>query len=296
THPRWPLLWAASVPLLLGVSCGRTALPPVGDRIQALIDGYKQQQEEFSRRYSQAKSDKEKEQIAQTYPQPTQTAKALLEIVKAAPADAAIRPALHWLVDNGRGNDGKGPSPATQAKMTILEHHLDDPQISKIFFALSQDSLAPESEQILRGVSERKATPELRGRALHALANLYKNQAESVEAVRRAHADGSKRSQSPSEESQVKRWMAMDPTGLRAQADSLWEQLTTDNELGSVEISYGPRKVTLRELAERNLFELRELQAGLVAPDIEGEDLEGEPLKLSDYRGSVVVLDFWGDW
>ena len=35
---------------------------------------------------------------------------------------------------------------------------------------------------------------------------------------------------------------------------------------------------------------------GEVAPEIEGEDLDGVPFKLSDYRGKVVVLDFWGNW
>ena len=32
------------------------------------------------------------------------------------------------------------------------------------------------------------------------------------------------------------------------------------------------------------------------APEIEGNDLDGVAFKLSDYRGKVVVLDFWGDW
>jgi hypothetical protein len=36
--------------------------------------------------------------------------------------------------------------------------------------------------------------------------------------------------------------------------------------------------------------------AGNVAPDIEGTDLDGVAFKLSDYRGKVVFLDFWGDW
>lgn len=35
---------------------------------------------------------------------------------------------------------------------------------------------------------------------------------------------------------------------------------------------------------------------GNVAPDIEGEDLDGVAFKLSDYKGKVVFLDFWGDW
>lgn len=35
---------------------------------------------------------------------------------------------------------------------------------------------------------------------------------------------------------------------------------------------------------------------GNQALDIEGEDLDGKFFKLSDYRGKVVLLDFWGDW
>jgi len=43
-------------------------------------------------------------------------------------------------------------------------------------------------------------------------------------------------------------------------------------------------------------FELQHLQVGQPAPEIEGNDLDGVAFKLSDYRGKVVVLDFWGDW
>lgn len=38
------------------------------------------------------------------------------------------------------------------------------------------------------------------------------------------------------------------------------------------------------------------LEIGCVAPDIEASDLDNVVFKLSDYRGRVVVLDFWGDW
>ena len=38
------------------------------------------------------------------------------------------------------------------------------------------------------------------------------------------------------------------------------------------------------------------LKVGMEAPDIVGEDLDRVPFRLSDYRGKVVVLDFWGDW
>ncbi len=35
---------------------------------------------------------------------------------------------------------------------------------------------------------------------------------------------------------------------------------------------------------------------GQPAPEITGKDLDGTAFKLSDYRGKVVMLDFWGDW
>jgi cytochrome oxidase Cu insertion factor (SCO1/SenC/PrrC family) len=38
------------------------------------------------------------------------------------------------------------------------------------------------------------------------------------------------------------------------------------------------------------------LEVGNMAPEIDGEDIDGHRFKLSDYRGKVVVLDFWGHW
>jgi len=43
-------------------------------------------------------------------------------------------------------------------------------------------------------------------------------------------------------------------------------------------------------------FEKENLQLGMTAPDIVGEDVDGVAFKLSDYRGKVVVLDYWGFW
>ena len=56
------------------------------------------------------------------------------------------------------------------------------------------------------------------------------------------------------------------------------------------------RRGTLGEMAASELFVIQHLSVGKEAPDIVGEDLDGEEFKLSDYRGKVVMLDFWGDW
>ena len=48
--------------------------------------------------------------------------------------------------------------------------------------------------------------------------------------------------------------------------------------------------------AEGELFEQDHLQIGKTAPDFEAKDQDGKSFKLSDYRGKVVVIDFWGFW
>ena len=52
----------------------------------------------------------------------------------------------------------------------------------------------------------------------------------------------------------------------------------------------------LRMRARNFAYELTHLRIGLPAPEIEAEDLDGVAFKLSDYRGKVVLLDFWGHW
>jgi len=51
-----------------------------------------------------------------------------------------------------------------------------------------------------------------------------------------------------------------------------------------------------KQAAERDLKAFRTLRVGKEAPEISGKDLEGKEFKLSDYRGKVVLLDFWGNW
>jgi hypothetical protein len=50
------------------------------------------------------------------------------------------------------------------------------------------------------------------------------------------------------------------------------------------------------EQAGGYIFEMENLQIGMKAPDFTATDQDGKTFKLSDYRGKVVVLDFWGFW
>ena len=50
---------------------------------------------------------------------------------------------------------------------------------------------------------------------------------------------------------------------------------------------------TVAKLAEDELYIIRYLSKGRIAPDLSGADSGGRPLKLSDHKGKVIVLLFW---
>jgi len=56
------------------------------------------------------------------------------------------------------------------------------------------------------------------------------------------------------------------------------------------------KDLPLAEEAANALFDLEHLQIGSKAPEIEGEDENGKKIRLSQFKGQVVVLDFWGFW
>jgi hypothetical protein len=76
------------------------------------------------------------------------------------------------------------------------------------------------------------------------------------------------------------------------------EKLSADAEkhFALVTEKYANDDPALATRAKGELFKLRNLAIGKVVPEIEGEDTDGKRFKLSDYRGKVVVLDFWGHW
>lgn len=59
---------------------------------------------------------------------------------------------------------------------------------------------------------------------------------------------------------------------------------SADVELGTTNVA---------KLAENELYIIRFLNKGCIAPDLNGVDSAGRPLKLSDQQGKIVILLFW---
>lgn len=56
------------------------------------------------------------------------------------------------------------------------------------------------------------------------------------------------------------------------------------------------RAGTVGQAATSELYAIRHLSVGRVAPDIEGQDQDGVGFKTSDYHGKVVLLYFWSEF
>jgi cytochrome oxidase Cu insertion factor (SCO1/SenC/PrrC family) len=82
--------------------------------------------------------------------------------------------------------------------------------------------------------------------------------------------------------------MRQDDAKVIGEVEAAFERAA--EKYGDVKLSGGD---TVAERAKAELFEVRHLRVGKQAPDIEGEDQDGKRFKLSDYRGKVVLLDFW---
>jgi peroxiredoxin len=110
-----------------------------------------------------------------------------------------------------------------------------------------------------------------------------------AEAFLRSAADSSSRRTQAAARVAWARSLAVDPN-RKSEVESLLEELAA--EYSDVPSARG----SVADAAKGELFELRHLNVGQRAPEISGMDLQGEPLSLSDYRGRVVLLYFWGSW
>jgi hypothetical protein len=214
-------------------------------------------------------------------------ARRVLEFAAKHPAERKlVGDALAWVVRNAATTPE-----AVKAIDEIIRDHLNDNnlEINTLLSALCYD-MSELGERLLRAAAEKIEDKERKAQARYHLAQYFKNRADSVNLAKGLD----KKTRKQVERFRGKEyldWLATaDPPKLLKDAENLFEALARDS--GDVKIS----NRAVKELVASELFEIRSLAIGKVAPEIEGEDIDGKSFKLSDYRGKVVVLDFWGNW
>jgi thiol-disulfide isomerase/thioredoxin len=90
-----------------------------------------------------------------------------------------------------------------------------------------------------------------------------------------------------------RRLEALDAARLEGDARAFYAR--TIREFGELQ-PMGKDYAPLGEQARGRLFQMDHLSIGRPVPEAEGEDIDGRPMKLSDFRGKVVVISFWATW
>ena len=232
---------------------------PLAAAVAAITGEYGQAQNDF---YAKLEGIEDEAVISKMFEQSYPKIEPFVARVQAALAGHEAEPGaaagLVWIA--GEASDGAARQAALDA---LLAHHLAAPELARIVPGMAWGQ-APEEEAFLTAVVRDAPGHDLQGQALFALAQ---------RAARPRAAAGSP-----------------DAREAAARAEELFVRVGKDYG----DVAVGER--TLGDRADSWLYELHNLAIGKTAPEIEGTDVDGATFRLSDYRGKVVVLDFWGFW
>jgi thiol-disulfide isomerase/thioredoxin len=173
----------------------------------------------------------------------------------------------------------------------VAEHYLDSDAILPLCRLAWGDAFkSPQVETCLRTAVERSKNPKVRALCCFSLGRCYQ---ELASAARDLNEPGRREIRDRFGPVVIRRLRSLDPEKLTREAEACFDR--TIKEFGD-ERPMGTFFPPLGEQAEGMLFLLHHLGIGRTAPEIEGEDIDGKPMRLSDYRGKVVVVSFWATW
>jgi thiol-disulfide isomerase/thioredoxin len=247
-----------------------------------------------------------------------------LALAEAHPDDPAARDALLWIVMREKlpgtaimpGSLGISSSSELLGRAVdlLIEKHANDLQVARTALFL-QNEISPTRDRFFRSLYEKSHDRVVKGTTTLALAQYLILKAKMAGTLRQPIPRPTVWEKYSTDEYKVQ-VRACDPAEMEAEAERLLERVIT--EFGDVPYARArggettvsdsgtssravteadlARKLTLAQIAEERHDEMHNLVVGKPAPEIDGVDFDGKPMKLSDYLGKVVVLVFWGSW
>jgi peroxiredoxin len=235
--------------------------------------------------YSKAATDDDRMRASLMRPQPHEFAPRFFVLAEKHPQDPVALDALTWIASKCIF----GPQ-AERALAMIARDHGRSGRLKDFCGQCSRyGEPFPAYEEMLRAILKDNTHRQVKGAATLALADYLKMAKEKTESrqVNIALGGGI-----PLSGDQTKNMQTMIERGLDAVADEsavLFQEVIDRYADLRIDSNY-PQDAA--ELAKGELFVLRNLSIGKKAPEIEGKDIRGKEMTLSDYRGKVVVLDF----
>jgi S1-C subfamily serine protease/thiol-disulfide isomerase/thioredoxin len=189
-----------------------------------------------------------------------------LDLARKSPRDW---PGLQALTYSAQLCDGEPSATVVEEICRLaLEHHQASPHISSVLNAVAKQPIEP-ARDFCRRVAEASPHEAVR---LGAQFNLGVSLLQWLQAPDSLELAGIQRCRGEVEK-------------IIARIEETAKESKNEGEEESIQAVLA----ILRE-------QLGAIRIGLTAPEIEGVDIQGTRFKLSDYRGKVVLLDFFADW
>jgi len=280
------------IPML--VLAANLALPPLQEAqemeaksegllaVEALRTEFEQATSAFWKAYGEASEEERPAMIENDRPDPEEWAETFLELATEHAGTEAAAAAYAWVAQNVEDEETSGG-----ALTNLLEHHIESPFVSEVCGTLERR--LGDGTVYLERILEATPHADVRGQACYAIGKNWLSQARMSDRLATMN-EAQHEAYRSYLGSGYDRIVGSDSDELAKKAEAYLERVVAEFPEGN------HWRGSLGKAAKGDLFEIRSLALGMIAPDIEGEDVEGVSFKLSDYRGKVVVLDFWGHW
>lgn len=271
----------------------KAATQTPAQQYEAIMAEYRKAQADFTTTLTDARTPQDQKKISEEkwLAKKDEIKSRLLKLAENNPKAPISADALIAVVRMSPWTDNTPDSPAVTALTLLGRDHAGSDKLLPFIERLLPYALDDASPKFLRGVVEKSPSREIRGKACLALAQQAEYRLRKAQECK-DYPDRAKRSESVYGKKIVAKLRNADLDKLRREAVASYERVGKD--YGDLSAEQGG---TIKELAEIKLEVLRNpIVVGKPAPEIAGEDIDGKRFKLSDYRGKVVLLDFWGNW
>jgi hypothetical protein len=229
--------------------------------------------------------------VGQVYKHRNTLAQKFLELAEKYPNDPVALDALTqavWQVNTNPcpvelvGED----TARAKAFELIVRNHIQSDKLGPLCQRVSY-GMAKEYESFLREVLAKNPHTSVQATASLSLGHFLNNRLQRVDLCRE-QPERAKEFAGLYGQAYLAELERQDHDKAMQEIEAVFEQAA--QKYGDVKLPAGD---SVAERAKAALFEIRHLSVGKEAPDLEGEDQHGTRFRLRDYRGKVILLDFW---
>ena len=258
------------------------------EQYKALEAEYKKGMDDFMKAARQAKTNEERVKAFQARPNPEKFAARFLALAEKHPKGPAAVDALLWVVSNTNARTKGGPR--DKALQLLKSDYLQSDKIAPLCAALA-GAYDKDSQDTLRAILDKNPHADVKAAACLAVGDNFQLRARLAKMVK-ARPNMAQQIEAVMGKEAADEIAKKGEEGLNKEAIKYFERVVKDFP----EAKDAKGKPLVKEAKNQIDGILHPVVVDRPAPEVEGEDTDGKAFKLSDYKGKVVLLDFWGNW